>query len=123
MDSFHPNTKFSVAFMLKVLIVDFIASRERMHNCQGWVEGAHCSSPSALSTHRSQDLFYQASGGERSQLMLMHENPSSPDRIKSVEADCKPQSRSLGSPGRWKSSSGWGGPAKQVQMVSLQQSS
>lgn len=109
--------------MLKVLIVDLIASRKRMHNCQGWVEGAHCSSPSVLSTHRSQDLFYQASGGERSQLMLMHENVSSPDRIKSAEADCKPQSKSLGSPGRWKNSSGWGGPAKQSANGELQQSS
>lgn len=61
------------------------------------------SSPSVLSTHRSQGLFYQVSRGERSQLMLMHESLSSPDGIKSEEADCNPQSRSLGNPGRRKS--------------------
>lgn len=57
------------------------------------------SSPSVLSTHRAQGLFYQVSRGERSQLMLMHESLSSPDGIKSEEADCNPQSGSLGSPG------------------------
>lgn len=61
------------------------------------------SSPSVLSTHRSQGLFYQVSRGERSQLMLMHESLSSPDGIKSEEADCNPRSGSLGSPGRRKS--------------------
>lgn len=71
------------------------------------------SSPSVLSTRRSQGLFYQVSRGERSQLMLMHESLSSPDGIKGEEADCNPQSRSLGSPGRRKSHQvGMGLPSK-----------
>lgn len=76
--------------MLKVLIEDFITGRKSMHSCQSQVEKSQSLNISVLSTYKFQGLYYQKSRGQRSQLMLMHENGSRWSN-KSVEAKCTSQ--------------------------------